>query len=206
MDLLLEAFSEKMVEIYIEKSIKIIRSKIVESYFDEYEEVLYSYKKNKLLLYADDTEFKLVFVPEKSHLIIAKFSFNDDLEKIKNEILDIYLSITHENKSLDYCIKCIQPYYNNYKPGDYLDKYCNNCEVFQMLKIRKFMFEKLECNICYVKNLEQNTNNKIIYKKMHSITCCKDKIVCKNCIEYLEGNCSKTKCPFCRQELCYEKI
>ena len=58
----LEDFSEKLIETYISKSVEVLTKTLRQKNYEEYEEVIYKYKKRKLLIWCNLTTFKLVFI------------------------------------------------------------------------------------------------------------------------------------------------
>lgn len=210
MDILLEAFSEKMVEMYIEKSINIVINKARSLPSQNFEETIYHSQKRKINIWCDHLFIKMVFVHEKSYSILLQMTYENNISKVIEKVLAIYLSLTHENKSLDYCKNCNEPFYDKIVPAEVLNNLCTECEVFKMLDIRKFLFNPIECDICYIKNLEKCEDETITYRDMFSITCCKDKIICEDCLEKITDKCScggcTIDCPFCKQEIKYEEF
>jgi hypothetical protein len=210
MDILLEAFSEKMVEMYIEKSINIVINKANSLPSKNFEETIYRSHQRRINLWCDQLLIKMVFIHEKAYSILLEMSYENNISKVVEKVLAIYLSLTHENKSLDFCKNCDEPFYDKIVPGDVLNNYCANCEVFKMLDARKFLYNPIECNICYIKNLEKCEDEMITYVDMFDVICCKDKIICEDCLEKLRNKCScgscDIECPFCKQELKYEEL
>lgn len=210
----LEDFSEKLIETYISKSVEVLTKTLRQKNYEEYEEVIYKYKKRKLLIWCNMTTFQLVFINEPNHGVLFSSSYDlENLDNITQKVLDVYIELTSDNQVLECCENCTKPFYSKVKRGDTIENHCYDCDIFRTLMIRKYIFNPIECNICYVKNVEnidKNENNKIKYTEIYEITCCKDKYICINCVSKLTSCCScnilHTLCPFCKQDIKIEEL
>lgn len=206
----LEDFSDKLIEMYISKSVNILTNKIHQNKYEHGEETIYKYKNKRLIIWCDYTSFQLVFLNGSNHYVLFTSNYElNNLDVISQKVLDIYLELTSNNQQLECCNNCTIPFYSKVSKSDIIEDYCYECEVFRMLMIRKYLASPLECNICYIKNIEQN-NNKIKYTPMNVVTCCKNKNLCINCLSQINNKCNCTNCsvscPFCKQVLKTEEI
>jgi hypothetical protein len=145
---------------------------------------------------------------KKEYAVLTSHKLNSrtNMELIYNNIFEIYQELTTNNSQLHGCEKCLRSFFKDNMQGDIIKNICKACEAPLFLCLKNSVMNKVECNVCYSKILEQ-TSDSFIYKTIFSVQCCKGKRICKECLYQLKKSCncseseecSETECPFCKQ-------
>lgn len=136
---------------------------------------------------------------------------DDEVEKYAIEIVKF---VRHLNANIDYwCNYCYKPFtfYNDKlkmvgNQDKLISNFCKTCADKQIINIHSVIHrgEKIEdmfCDICNIKCLEKNEKNDETYhfNRLFHVACCKNKILCENCLKEQNELTHKNKCFFCKQ-------
>jgi hypothetical protein len=145
---------------------------------------------------------------KKEYTVLSSHKLNSktSMEMIYNNLFEIYQDITTNNPQLQGCEKCLRSFYKDNVCGELIKNICKACEAPLFLCLKNSVMNKVECNVCYSKILEQSSD-RFVYKTIFSVQCCKGKRICKECLYLLKkrcgclvsDECSETECPFCKQ-------
>lgn len=158
------------------------------------------------------------YIEEKRFISLIEIILSEEtiIDEVYKNIFDKYQDITNYNIDLENCNICDYPFHLKNKHGNIINNVCETCEPSLFLSMKAY--SNTECNICFTKVLEKIKKEKketlYNFKTLYNITCCKEKIICRDCFTRLKKSCicfyqlvcSNKQCPFCKQCLRLSKI